>query len=216
MYLWTIRPYGNGNLLEWIKNFLSNRKQQVVLNGYKSRFSPVSSGVPQGSVLGSLLFTMFVNDIPSIVSSPVFMFADDTKIFRVIRNEEDYVTLQNDLNCLYSWSQLWQLKFNISKCKHFHFGPAHHHGFYYLDETPIDPVTSHNDVGILFDDKLKFHDHTAKVTTKANRILGMIKKSFEYLDSSMLFKLFTTLVRPILEYGNAIRGPLFTLDQKKG
>ena len=101
----------HGNLLEWIKNFLSNRKQQVVLNGYKSPSSPVSSGVPQGSLLGPLLFTMFVNDIPSIVSSPVFMFADDTKIFHVIRNEEDYVTLQNDLNCLYRWSQLWQLKF---------------------------------------------------------------------------------------------------------
>ena len=158
---------------------------------------------------------MFVNDIPSIVSSPVFMFADDTKIFRVIRNEEDYVTLQNDLICLYSWPQLWQLKFNISKCKHLHFGPAHHHGFYYINGTPIDTVTSPNDLGILFDDKLKFHDHAAKVTTKANRILGMIKKSFEYLDSSMLSKLFTTLVRPILEYGNAIWGPLFTLDQRK-
>ena len=72
-----------------------------------------------------------------------------------------------------------------------------------------------NDLGILFDDKLKFHDHTTKVTTKANRILGMIKKSFEYLDSSMLSKLFTTVVRPILEYGNAIWGPLFTLDQRK-
>ena len=122
------------------------------------------------------------------------------------------------MNCLYRWSQLWQLKFNISTCKHLHFGPAQHQGFYYLYGIPIDTVTSHNDLGILFvvfDDKLKFHDYTAKVTTKANRILSMIKKSFEYLDSGMLSKLFTTLVRPILEYSNAIWGSLFTLDQRK-
>ena len=131
------------------------------MNGYKSRSSPVTSGVPQVSVLGPLLFTMFANDNPSMVSSPVFMFADDTKIFRVIRNEEDYVTSQNDLNRLYRWSQLWQFNFNISKCKHLHFHTAHHHGFYYLNGTPIDTVTSHNDLRILFDDKLKFHDHTA-------------------------------------------------------
>jgi len=133
----------------------------------KSQSTPVSSGVPQGSVLGPFLFTMFVNDIPSIVSSPVFMFADDTKIFHVIRNEEDYVTLRNDLNQPYRWSQLWQLKFNISKCKHLCFGPAHHHGYYYLS---IDTVASYNDLGILFDDKFKFHDYTTKIIAiiKAN------------------------------------------------
>jgi len=141
------------------------------------------------------------------------MFADNTKMFHVIRNEEEYVTLQNNLNRLCRWSQLWQLKFNISKCKHLHFGPAFCHGFYYLKG--IDTVTSHNDLGILFDDKLKFHDHTTKVTIKANRVLGMIKKSFEYPDSDMLSKLFTTLVGPILEYSNAIWGPLFILDQRK-
>ena len=82
----------------WIKDFLSNRRQKVVLNGCSSQFIPVTSGVPQGSVLGPVLFTMFVNDIPSIVSSPVFMFADDTKMFRAIRTSDDYLALQNDLN----------------------------------------------------------------------------------------------------------------------
>ena len=74
----------------WIKDFLSNRGQQVVLNGRISHSIPVTSGVPQGSVLGPILFTMFVNDIPSIVLSPVYLFADDTKVFRVIRNRDDY------------------------------------------------------------------------------------------------------------------------------
>ena len=81
----------HGNILKWIESFWSNRKQRVVLNGHQSCSIPVTSGVPQGSMLGPLLFTMFVSEIPSIVSSPVLMFADDTKIFHVIRNKDDYI-----------------------------------------------------------------------------------------------------------------------------
>ena len=82
----------HGNILKWIESFLSNRKQRVVLNGHQSCSIPVTGGVPQGFVLGPLLFTMSVNEIPSIVSSPVLMFADDTKIFHVIRNDTKNVT----------------------------------------------------------------------------------------------------------------------------
>ena len=82
-----------------------------MLNSHKSKFIPVTSGVPQGSVLGPVHFTMFVNDILSIVSSPVYMFANDTKIFCVIRNSDNYKALQDDLNALYEWSLTWQLKF---------------------------------------------------------------------------------------------------------
>ena len=110
-------------------------------------------------MLGPLLFTMFINDITSTVSSPVLMFADDTKNFRFIRNGEDHAALQNDLDLLHRWSQHWQLKFNVSKCKHLHFGPPHHNGSYYLNGILIDIVTSHSNLGILFDDQLKFHDH---------------------------------------------------------
>ena len=104
----------HGKVLQWIKDFLKDRTQ-VVLNGKKSNTIPVKSGVPQGSVLGPILFTMFVNDLPSVVSSPVYMFADDTKIFRVVRTSKDYSALQHDLDLLYEWSIRWQLKFNILK-----------------------------------------------------------------------------------------------------
>ena len=139
--------------------YWSNRRQQVVLNGHncKSCFNPITSGVPQGSVLGPftpLLFIIFVNEIPSIVLSPVLMFADDKKFFHIIRNGQDYTELQNDLDLLHRWSQLWQLKFNVYKCKHLHFGPAHHNGPYYLNGILIDTVISHIDLGILFDDQL--------------------------------------------------------------
>ena len=104
-------------------------------------------------------------------------FADDTKIFQVIRNSEDYTTLQRDLNILQRWSVQWQLKFNVSKCKHLHFGPAYHNGTYCLNGIPIDIITTHSNLGIVFDDQLKFHDDTTQFTTKANRVLGLIKKS---------------------------------------
>jgi len=204
-----------GNILKWIKSFLSNRTQQVVLNGKKSSSVPVTSGVPQGSVLGPLLFSIFINDLPSIVSSPILMFADDTKIFRVIRNKEDHSALQNDLNLLYEWSLQWQLNFNVVKCKHLHFGADHFFGSFYLNSTVIDSVISHKDLGIIFDNHLKFHDHTTEVTAKANRLLGLIRKSFEYLEPDMLVTLFVTIVRPTLEYSNPVWGPQFILDQRK-
>ena len=102
---------------------MSNREQQVVLNGYISHSIPVTSGVPQGSVLGPILFTMFVKGIPSIV---LYLFTDDAKVFHVIKSRDDYLALQNDLNLLYNWSLTWQLSFNILKCEHLHLGPPRH------------------------------------------------------------------------------------------
>ena len=92
---------------------------------------------------------------------------------------------------------------------------AMYYGNYFLNTTVIDTVSSHKDLGILFDNNLRFHGHSTEITTKANRVLGMIKKSFEYLDPGILTKLFTTLVRPILEYNNPIWGPHFMLDQRR-
>ena len=79
----------------------------------------------------------------------------------------------------------------------------------------IDSVLSHKDLGIIFDNNLKFHEHTIEVTAKANRLLGLIKKSFDYLEPDMLVKLFVTMVRPTLEYSNSVWGPSFILDQRK-
>jgi len=178
---------------------------------YQSHTSPVISAVPQGSVLGPLLFIMFINDLPSVITSSILLFADDTKILRVIRTEEDYTALQNDLNALYTWSTTWQLKFNILKCKLFHLEPYHSYGLYFLNGTEIERITQHKNLGIIFDDKLKFHDHTSTFG-KRNCILGLISKSFEFLEQEMVSKLYKAQVRPILEYINPVWGPTFTLD----
>ena len=111
-----------GNLLRWIKNFLSERKQRVVLNGISSDWTDVISGVPQGSVLGPILFILYVNDLPDKVKSYCEIFADDTKVYKEINNLKDYEDLQDDIFELCRWTTKWLLFFNSNKCKVLHIG----------------------------------------------------------------------------------------------
>ena len=115
-----LKAYGIvGNVFHWIRSFLSQRTQRVVVSGQFSESRPVLSGVPQGSVLGPLLFILFINDLPDHVKTNCKMFADDTKIY----SSTDQITLlQDDIFSLFRWSHLWQLEFNISKCKVLHVG----------------------------------------------------------------------------------------------
>ena len=162
MIFTNLRGYGiQGNLLSWIEAFLTRRKQRVFLNFYCSTWADVVSSVPQGSVLGPLLFNIYVNDIPDVVSSPILLFTDDIKIFRCIKTYQDYIQLQSDLNCLSERSLMWKLKFNISKCNVLHLGFSHQQHIYYLSGAAIQPVLSVRDLGVIIDYDLKFHEHTS-------------------------------------------------------
>ena len=162
-----LEAYGiRGPLLEWVRHFLTGRRQQVILNGGHSSWSTVSSGVPRGSVLGPLLFLLYVNDIPLSVDSPILLFADDTKIFQSNRSEGDYLQLQKDIDILHYWSKTWLLSFNISKC-YLHLGRTHSYGDHYMDGNVIASTESIKDLGIVVDSSLKFHSHTAMVTARA-------------------------------------------------
>ena len=112
----------SSNVICWIEGFLSNRRQRVVINGTKSEWSNVTSGVPQGSVLGPILFLVFVADITEVVESDMILFADDTKLYRKIESEEDSHILQRDIDNLYLWSKDWLMEFNKDKCKTIHYG----------------------------------------------------------------------------------------------
>ena len=118
LYAYGIR----GNVLSWIRDFLKERKQRVVLNGEESNWLDVTSGIPQGSVLGPILFLVYINDLPEVVHNAVKLFADDTKLYGNSCTDEDQHLLQDDINSLIQWSDSWLLKFNISKCKHMHLG----------------------------------------------------------------------------------------------
>ena len=193
---------------------LLGRKKKVVLNNNESEWSELVSGVPQGSVLGLILFNIYVSDVPLIVNSPMVQFADDVKMFRTIVTVNDFFQLQHDINLLYEWSRNWQLKFNISKCYLLHLGKPHEFGKYMIDGTVIKACDVVKDLGVQIDKQLKFHDHTTTVAKKANRIVAIIRKTFhQQFDKTTLINLYKTYVRPVIEYGNAIWGPQYILDQ---
>ncbi len=214
-----LNGYGvRGKVFEWIKDFLSNRRQLVTVNGAKSAWSPVTSGVPQGSVLGPILFVVFINDLPEVTECLTQMFADDTKVFTTVKDMNDRQKLQNDLTNLYEWSSKWQLRFNASKCKVLHIGHNNPQFTYTMDSgngmIELDKTTLEKDLGVNVDPELKFSSHVEKQVNKANRILGLIRRSYEYIDADVMKKLFTSLVRPHLEFGNVAWAPRLEKDKK--
>ena len=118
-----LRSHGiRGELLKWITAWLENRKQRVCVRGCASRWRTVTSGVPQGSVLGPVLFLIFISDLDFGILNSILKFADDTKVYGEVVNQKSREALQNDLDLLVKWSNEWQMKFNVQKCKVMHIG----------------------------------------------------------------------------------------------
>ena len=205
-----------GALLKWIESFLTGRSLRVRMNGTLSNRIPVVSGVPQGSVLGPLLFVIFVNDLPDCVKGHIAMVADDAKMYGNPGHPRAPAAnqMQVDLEALADWSASWLLPFNLKKCKVLHLGRGNPHLQYFLLDDPISEVPEERDLGVVIDEELKFRKQAAMAVSKANQILGVIRRSFELFDADTLPLLFKTLVRPHLEYGNIIWGPFNKEDQR--
>jgi hypothetical protein len=201
-----------GQLLAWITNFLQDRSQSVVINTSKSNPKTVSSGIPQGSVLGPLLFIIFINDLPSQIDSTIKIFADDTKIFRAICNSNDSATLQDDLNKLINWSQNWLLPFNTKKCIAIHYGHNNPNNNYSLNNDTLNIVDTEKDLGVTFDNQLKFSPHIRNIVAKANSRVGLIRRNFSTLSPQIFLPLYKTLCRPLLEYASCIWNPTSVSD----
>ena len=202
-----------GQVLAWLEAFLTGRRQRVVVNGVKSGWAPVMSGIPQGTVLGPTLFLLYVADLPSNLQNNVQMFADDTKLYGRSGSVEECKTLQADLQVLEVWSKEWMLPFNTSKCKSLHLGRSNLKQRYAVNGIALQQVSEERDLGVTIDEVLKFRTQAAEAVKKANRVLGAIRRSFVNIDSWTLPILFKALVRPLLEYGNAIWGPHNKEDQ---
>jgi ribonuclease P/MRP protein subunit RPP40 len=173
--------YGFNNiLLSWFTNYLSCRKQRVVIDGEHSDWLPVLSGVPQGSILGPMLFLLYINDLPTQVSngSQVFLYADDSKCTRCINNIRDCEQLQSDINSLDKWSKKWDMEFNVLKCKIVTISrkrnPLCYN--YRLNDHTLERVSEILDLGVNITSSLCFNSHIDKIVSKANRMLGMIKR----------------------------------------
>ena len=180
-------------------------KKVRVDNAY-SYSAKVKSGIPQGSVLGHILFIIFINDMPDIIESTCQMFADDAKVFCKVNTNDDSMRLQDDLTRLSEWSKLWKLPFNIGKCKSLHIGRSNNRTIYKMDNQELQQVREEKDLGVLIDEELKFHKQTAAAVKKANSILGLIRKSFVDFDKVSMGLLYKSLFRPHLEYCNVSWG----------
>ncbi len=213
LLLMKLEGYGiKGNILKWIHSFLTNRKQRVAIRGSYSKWAPVTSGVPQGSVLGPTLFLAFINDMPEVVQSTMKLFADDSKIYRSSRTMQTPNILQMDLDNVCKWSDKWQMVLNHKKCKHMHIGVHNTDRKFMLRNengtTELQTVEQEKDLGLLVDNKLKFSKHTTKSVSTANRNLGLIFRTFTYLDKDIFTVLYKSIVRPHLEYATPVWSPL--------
>ena len=174
--------YGiKGNTHKWIRSFLSDRTQQVVVDGDKSSSAPVTSGVPQGTVLGQILFLAFINDMPESIKAKCRLFADDSIIYTPVENEDDCKGLQQDLDALQEWERQWGMSFNPSKCNIMHVSrkksPLTH--TYYLKGKPLGVVDNAGYLGVNISKDLSWHRQVTKVTSKPDRTLGLVKRNIK-------------------------------------
>lgn len=197
-------------LLYWISSYLIGRTQKVRFGDRLSSDITVTSGVPQGSHLGPLLFVLYLNDLPAIVkSSKILMYADDVKLFTTVRVSEDSISLQDDLNRLAEWCLVNGMSLNLSKCKKLSFYRSSGLNIDYLISShKLEDVSSFLDLGVLLDQRLRFDLHINSCINKARSLLGFIKRwSKEFDDPYLTKRLFVSLVRPCLEYACVVWCP---------
>ena len=207
-----LEGYGiKGHLLNWIHDFLSNRTQYVSVNGNCSDEIRVTSGVPQGSVLGPTLFIYYINDMPDGIDCDMKIFADDTKVYSKITNDDDYRKLQESLRKLVQWTEDWLVKFNCDKCKVLHMGRQNPKHEYRMTEEQdgnvLQTTEGEKDLGVTVDPELTFDQHISEKVKKANSISGLLMRTITYKTKEIMVPLFKALVRPILEYANAVWNP---------
>ena len=165
-----LEGYGiGGDVLNWINSFLSDRTQFVKINNSQSTCLDVTSGVPQGSVLGPTLFIYFINDLPDTTTVTTKIFADDTKAFSAIKNDEDQKILQEGINSMYNWTEKWLLKFNKQKCKIIHIGKNNRKLDYTIgtddNKLIVEKTELEKGLGVKIDPQLNFKNHV-KLTVK--------------------------------------------------
>ena len=209
--------YGiRGSTHKWINSWLSGRTQQVVLDGQASDPVPVLSGVPQGSVLGPVLFLLFINDLPDNIRSSVRLFADDCVLYRNIHSLQDCLTLQEDLTSLGQWEADWQMKFNVAKCHSMRVTRHQHHKQilfdYSLHNQTLENVQSAKYLGITITDNMDWGQHVSEISSKATKTLGFLRRNLAFAPRSTKEVAYKTLVRPKLEYAAPIWSPHLKLQ----
>ena len=197
--------------IKWIESWLTNRTQKVVVDGDSSKLAPVTSGVPQGTVLGPLLFLIYINDIGNNISqgSKLRLFADDCLLYRVISSAKDVSILQKDLTSLVEWADLWQMSFNAKKCFSINVTNKRKQtqSDYNIKSSALESVEHQPYLGVEIDKSLSFNEHIKNVAAKANKTLGFLRRNLAKCSEDVKSRAYTTLVRPQLEYASASWDP---------
>jgi hypothetical protein len=201
-----------GPLLDWIRSFLTARKQCTVVDHCSSSISDVRSGVIQGSTIGPILFLLFINDIVDIIKGDVSckLYADDLKLYSAvtIQNMPAY-SLHNAVDDLVAWADQWQLSINISKCHVLHLGRINPRNMYFVNNSRIpDQCDCVTDLGVEVDNGLKFNKHISNIITKANQRIAVLFRGFVSRNPELLVKAYVTFVRPVLEYASCVWSPV--------
>ena len=172
--------------------------QRVVVDEEVSSWKSVFSGVPQGSVLGPILFSVYINDLEEWVTGRLLKFADDTKLF--IKNKEigDKRKLQDDIDKLVRWSEKWQMLFNFGKCKSLHTGPGNTGMKYEMGGTILSKTVKEKDFGVTMNANMKVSEQCRIAASKGNQVLGMIRRNITYKEKILIVPLYKTIVRPHL------------------
>ena len=201
----------SGSLLKLIGNYLSDRKQRVVLNNFNSEYSKIESGVPQGSVLGPLLFLIYINDLESNIKSNIKFFADDTMLFSIVKSPDISANdVNHDLDTIHRWAYQWKLEFNpdpskqatelLFSCKK--KSPDHPQLFF--NGTVVVKVKDQKHLGLILNTGLSFENHLNEKIIRAKKNLGIIKHLSNFLPLKTLNQMYKTLVRSHLDYCDII------------
>lgn len=203
----------NDNLINWILDFLTDRKQRVVIQGCSSSLENVTSGVPQGSVLGPALFLIYINDICRTLTSTIRLFADDALLHCPLSNCSSFNDFQDDLSRLEEWANNWNMSFNTKKCSIVIFGKPRNLDVqdlnYRLGGTLLTKVESFKYLGVLIDNSFKWGDHVSAKHSEALKTLGMLRRNLMTAPVEIKALAYKTLCRPKVEYAAEVWDPYF-------
>ena len=203
-----------GKIKNWIASWLKDRKQRVTVDGKKSGWQKVLSGVPQGSVLGPVLFLIFINDLDNAATENqvVRKFADDTKVSQVIEGPDDAEELQGTLDRLCQWATDWGMAFNVAKCHVMHVGQNNPRHKYHMQGEALKTTEEERDIGVTVTVNLKPSRQCQKAAQTAHTVLAQILRAFHYRDRHVYISLYKQYVRPHLEFAVAAWSPWTKAD----